>query len=127
MKTPRIASARRSLGCLLAWLPALASAQADMGIIPRDAAAACDHVAASSDAGAAGRVDARAGGAKLAQAGVGGAARLVVVDRDASWTVRRDTLVGRSANTPLLGRSLRGAVQLTMLHGSVAWQAGTTS
>ena len=58
---------------------------------------------------------------------VGGAARLVVVDRDASWTVRRDTLVGRSANTPLLGRTLRGAVQLTMLHGSVAWQAGTTS
>ena len=58
---------------------------------------------------------------------VGGAARLVVVDRNASWTVRRDTLVGRSANTPLLGRNLRGAVQLTMLHGSVAWQAGTTS
>ena len=58
---------------------------------------------------------------------VGGAARLVVVDRDANWTVRRDTLVGRSANTPLLGRTLRGAVQLTMLHGSVAWQAGTTS
>ena len=54
-------------------------------------------------------------------------ADLVVVDRDASWTVRRDTLVGRSANTPLLGRTLRGAVQLTMLHGSVAWQAGTTS
>jgi dihydroorotase-like cyclic amidohydrolase len=49
------------------------------------------------------------------------------VDRDANWTVRRDTLVGRSANTPLLGRTLRGAVQLTMLHGSVAWQAGTTS
>ena len=54
---------------------------------------------------------------------VGGAANLVVVDRAASWTVSRDTLVGRSVNTPLLGRTLPGTVLLTLLNGEVAWRA----
>jgi dihydroorotase-like cyclic amidohydrolase len=47
----------------------------------------------------------------------------VVVDRAASWTVSRATLVGRSANTPLLGRKLQGTVLLTLINGEVAWQA----
>jgi len=58
---------------------------------------------------------------------VGGAANIVVVDRAASWTVSRGTLVGRSANTPLLGRKLSGTVLLTLINGEVVWQATMSS
>ena len=58
---------------------------------------------------------------------VGGAANLLVVDRAANWTVNRGTLVGRSANTPLLGRKLPGTVLLTLINGEVAWQATMSS
>jgi dihydroorotase len=58
---------------------------------------------------------------------VGGAAHLVVIDRATSWTPSRATLVGRSANTPLLGRKLHGMVLLTLINGEVAWQATMSS
>ncbi len=58
---------------------------------------------------------------------VGGAANLLVVDRAASWTPSRGTLVGRSINTPLLGRKLPGRVLLTLINGEVAWQATMSS
>jgi dihydroorotase len=58
---------------------------------------------------------------------VGGAANLLVVDRAANWTVNRGTLVGRSANTPLLSRKLPGTVLLTLINGEVAWQATMSS
>ena len=58
---------------------------------------------------------------------VGGRADLVVVDRAASWTPGRETLLGRSINTPLLGRRLPGRVLLTLVNGEVAWQATITS
>jgi dihydroorotase-like cyclic amidohydrolase len=54
---------------------------------------------------------------------VGGPANLVVVDLSATWVPSRKTLIGRSINTPLLGKSLTGAVLLTLLNGEVAWKA----
>ena len=54
---------------------------------------------------------------------VGGPANLVVVDLSATWVPSRKTLIGRSINTPLLGKTLTGAVLLTLLNGEVAWKA----
>jgi dihydroorotase len=54
---------------------------------------------------------------------VGGPANLLVVDLAGTWVPSRKTLVGRSINTPLLGRPLPGVVLLTLLNGEVAWKA----
>jgi dihydroorotase len=54
---------------------------------------------------------------------VGAPADLVAVAAAASWTPNRDTLAGRSLNTPLIGRTLPGVVRLTLVNGVVAWEA----
>jgi dihydroorotase len=53
---------------------------------------------------------------------VGGVASLVQIDLPASWRPSRETLQGRSINTPLLGREIPGVVQLTVLEGRPAYQ-----
>ena len=53
---------------------------------------------------------------------VGAPADLVLVDRTAAWVPGRDTLAGRSINTPLVGRLLPGVVRLTLHGGAVAWE-----
>jgi dihydroorotase len=52
----------------------------------------------------------------------GAAASLVQIDLAASWRPGRETLQGRSINTPLLGREIPGVVQLTVLEGRPAYQ-----
>jgi len=52
----------------------------------------------------------------------GATASLVQIDLAASWRPSRETLQGRSINTPLLGREIPGAVQLTVLEGRPAYQ-----
>jgi dihydroorotase len=52
----------------------------------------------------------------------GAAASFVQVDLAASWRPSRETLQGRSINTPLLGREIPGVVQLTVLEGRPAYQ-----
>jgi dihydroorotase len=52
----------------------------------------------------------------------GAVASLVQIDLAASWRPRRETLQGRSINTPLLGREIPGVVQLTVLEGRPAYQ-----
>ena len=52
----------------------------------------------------------------------GAAASLVQIDLAASWRPSRETLQGRSINTPLIGRELPGVVQLTVLEGRPAYQ-----
>ena len=52
----------------------------------------------------------------------GAVASLVQIDLAASWCPSRATLLGRSINTPLLGRELHGVVQLTVLEGRPAYQ-----
>lgn len=51
----------------------------------------------------------------------GAVADLVVFDPAATWRVSRQTLVSRSANTPLLGRELPGVVRLTVAQGRVTF------
>ena len=60
----------------------------------------------------------------VAAAGVtpGAAASLVQVELAGIWRPSRATLLGRSINTPLLGREIPGAVQLTVLEGRPAYQ-----
>jgi len=53
---------------------------------------------------------------------VGGVASLVQIDLAASWRPSRETLQGRSINTPLIDRELPGVVQLTVLEGRPAYQ-----
>jgi dihydroorotase len=52
----------------------------------------------------------------------GAAASLVQIDLAASWRPSRETLQGRSINTPLLGREIPGVVQMTVLEGRPAYQ-----
>jgi dihydroorotase len=52
----------------------------------------------------------------------GAVASLVQIDLPASWRPSRETLQGRSINTPLLGREIPGVVQLTVLEGRPAYQ-----
>lgn len=50
---------------------------------------------------------------------VGAPADLVVFDPDGEWTVGRDTLRSPWANTPLLGRQVRGVAKLVVARGRV--------
>ena len=59
----------------------------------------------------------------------GGAADLTVLDLDASWTVKREDFVGRSANCPWLGETLQGMPVMTVAGGRVLYHhpaVGTT-
>lgn len=60
----------------------------------------------------------------VAAAGVtpGAAASLVQIDIATTWRPSRETLLGRSINTPLIDRELPGVVQLTVLEGRPTYQ-----
>jgi len=49
----------------------------------------------------------------------GGRADLTLIDPVASWTVGSDTLMTKSANTPLMGRTMTGRAVMTMVKGEV--------
>jgi dihydroorotase len=49
-------------------------------------------------------------------------ADLVLLDPEARWTIRKEALRSRSANTPLLNREVVGNVRMTVVAGEVAWQ-----
>ena len=49
----------------------------------------------------------------------GGRADLTLIAPDASWTVGSGTLVTKSTNTPLMGRTMTGRAVLTMVEGEV--------
>ena len=52
----------------------------------------------------------------------GAAASFVQLDLAATWRPSRETLLGRSINTPLLEREISGVVHLTVLEGRAAYQ-----
>ena len=54
---------------------------------------------------------------------VGAPANLVLIDTEASWTVREDGFRSRSANSWLLGKTLRAEVKLTVADGRLAFAA----
>ena len=47
----------------------------------------------------------------------GAAANIAVIDPAVCWVVRADAMASRSRNTPFEGRTLRGRVRHTVLHG----------
>ncbi len=49
----------------------------------------------------------------------GARADLVLIDPDASWVIERATLRSKSTNTPFLGRTVQGAIDVTMVHGRI--------
>ena len=55
---------------------------------------------------------------------LGESANLVVIDPDATWTVRRDGLASRSANTPYDAMTLPATVTATLLRGRVTAREG---
>ncbi len=52
----------------------------------------------------------------------GAVADLCVFDPQRSWTVNKDSIVSKSKNSPFLGRTLRGAVDLCLCGGRVAFR-----
>jgi len=55
----------------------------------------------------------------LGKLAVGGPADIAVIDPDATWTLSKETLAGRSWNTPFLGRVLKGRAKHTIVGGLV--------
>jgi dihydroorotase len=49
-------------------------------------------------------------------------ADVVVIDADSEWTLSAEALLSKSKNSPFLGRSLRGRVELTVLEGRVTYR-----
>jgi dihydroorotase len=65
---------------------------------------------------------ARAYGLEPPRIAVGERANLVLLDPDATWRVREDDFRSRSANSWLLGQTLRGRVAATVAEGRVAFE-----
>jgi dihydroorotase len=65
---------------------------------------------------------ARAYGLEAPRIAVGAPANLVLLDTKASWRVDEDGFRSRSANSWLLGETLRGQVRLTVADGRVAFE-----
>ena len=47
----------------------------------------------------------------------GAVADICIFDPDENWNVNRDTLHGRSTNTPWLGKTLQGRIRATLVNG----------
>jgi dihydroorotase len=69
------------------------------------------------------RAPARAVGIDVPTLYEGVPAAMVMVEPEKSWVVDRARLRSKSANTPFLGREVRGAVALTMSEGAVIFDA----
>jgi len=65
------------------------------------------------------RAPARAVGIDVPTIAEGVPAAMVMVEPEKSWVVDRSRLRSKSANTPFLGREVRGSVALTMSEGAV--------
>jgi dihydroorotase len=66
---------------------------------------------------------AHAYGLEAPQIRVGAQANLVLIDPNASWRVKEEAFRSRSANSWLLGRTLRSKVRLTVAAGRVAFES----
>ncbi|HEX5241480.1 MAG TPA: dihydroorotase family protein [Candidatus Limnocylindrales bacterium] len=55
---------------------------------------------------------------------VGADADLAIVDLDRSWTIRDEDVIGKIDWTPYAGRSLRGAIDRTIVRGRVVYEDG---
>ena len=66
---------------------------------------------------------ARVFGLERPRIAVGAPANLVLLDTEAAWRVREDGFRSRSANSWLLGQTLKGKVRLTVAAGRVAFEA----
>lgn len=56
--------------------------------------------------------------------GPGAPANVTIVDPEARWTVEASKFFSKSRNTPFQGRSVRGKVACTIVHGRVAFEDG---
>jgi dihydroorotase len=55
----------------------------------------------------------------LGRLAVGGPADVTVIDPEIEWTISAEDLVGRSRNTPFLGRSVKGRSIATIVAGAI--------
>jgi dihydroorotase len=51
----------------------------------------------------------------------GAPADVTVIDPEAAWTVRSESFVSRSRNSPFVGRAMRGRAALTLVAGKIAF------
>jgi dihydroorotase len=54
----------------------------------------------------------------------GAPASVTIVDPEARWTVDANRFFSKSRNTPFHGRSVRGRVVCTIVHGRVVFEEG---
>ena len=66
---------------------------------------------------------ARAYGLEPPRIAVGAPANLVLLDPSATWRVREESFRSLSANSWLLGKTLRGRARMTVAAGRVAFEA----
>ncbi|MFG0285351.1 MAG: dihydroorotase [Phycisphaerales bacterium JB039] len=55
---------------------------------------------------------------------VGGPADVTIIDPEAQWTITEGELAGKSANTPFLGRTVRGRAVATIVAGTLRQRTG---
>lgn len=60
----------------------------------------------------------------LGRLAVGGKADVTVIDPRMEWTIGEKDLVGKSRNTPFLGRKVKGRAVVTVMEGEVRWEIG---
>lgn len=58
----------------------------------------------------------------LGRLAVGGSADVTVIDPRMEWTIGEKDLVGKSRNTPFLGRKVKGRAVVTVKGGAVTWE-----
>ncbi|MCA9288794.1 MAG: amidohydrolase family protein, partial [Phycisphaerales bacterium] len=62
----------------------------------------------------------------LGTLGVGGPADVTLIDPDLAWTVDAADLVGKSRNTPFLGRRVKGRSVMTIVAGQIRHERART-
>lgn len=65
---------------------------------------------------------AKIGRLPVGQFGIGSAADIVLFDPEEEWTVEKQSLAGKSKNTPFKGMKLAGKVKLTICRGKIIFE-----
>lgn len=49
-------------------------------------------------------------------------ADIIVIDPDEKWIFKKEEMLSRSSNTPMLNKELQGKIKITIVNGKIKWQ-----